>query len=268
MLKQNFKSKKKDSHQKEKQKPKNDGLLIYGKHAVVSCINSGRREIKQIYCTAKIAPDIKEIATLKNPALSDRFKVVEKEFLDGLLEPEAVHQGCAILCTPLPYTAIEDVVNPLKEDDNCTLLILDQVTDTRNIGAIVRSAVAFNVNGIIFPNTHSPKENAAMVKAAAGGMEVINLIEVSNLQNTIKYLQKNGFWVIGLDSDTEKTLSDIPKFNKTVLILGSEDTGMRELTRKSCDFIAKIPMNNKAMESLNISNACAIALYEVFKSRQ
>ena len=139
--------------------------------------------------------------------------------------------------------------------------MLDQVTDPHNIGAILRSAAAFEAAAVILPDANAPEESGTLAKSACGGLEIVPLIRVPNLVRAIETLKKVGFWVIGLDGSAKKTMAQDKLPAKTVFILGSEGDGLRRLTAENCDYMLKLPISDK-MESLNVSNAAAIALYE------
>lgn len=241
-------------------------IWIYGQHACLSALANPDRKIHKILAYEKYKDDVFAIIDNRDDALSKSiFSIADKAFIEKYLPADSIHQGIAIQVNALLTEDINVFTAALSAEQKSCVLILDQVTDTRNIGSIIRSAVAFDVDAIIFTKSHFPKENALMVKSATGGFEKINLIEVSNLSNAVDHLKEEGFWIIGLDAHTNTYLHQLDSFPKTALILGSEDKGMRDLTKKSCDFLAKIPMNSKNMESLNISNATAIALYEIYK---
>lgn len=241
-------------------------IWIYGQHACFSALANDDRKLYKVLAYEKYADEIIKILEQRADGVSTSIvSICDKSHIEKFLPEDSIHQGFAIQTDCLLTADLNIFTAKLNSDKKSCVLILDQVTDTRNIGSIIRSAVAFEVDAIIFTKTHFPKENGMMVKAAAGGFEKINLIEVSNLSNAIEQLKKDGFWIIGLDAHTDTYLHQIDSFPKTALILGSEDKGMRDLTKKSCDFLAKIPMNSVAMESLNISNATAVALYEIYK---
>ncbi len=238
-----------------------DRIYIYGEHCVLSALMSNKRKIHTIYATEKSVAIIKNKVNELNKNIP--IKVETSEFLDSFVFQGEHHQGLIAEVDKLPYSNLKVILNNLdNKEKKIVFLMLDQVTDTRNIGAIIRTAVAFNVAGIIFNNTNFPQENSQMVRASVGTIEKINLIEVSNLVNAIDVLKENDFWVFGLDSHSNENINNIKDFQKILLILGSEDKGMRDLTKKNCDMLCKINMKNN-VESFNISNACAIALYEI-----
>ena len=239
-----------------------DKLYIYGEHCVLSALVNNKRKIHTIYTTEKNFNLIKNKVNELNKNIP--IQIQTPQSLDSMMMQDENHQGLVALVDKLPYENLKIVLNNLDNDnqEKIIFLMLDQVTDTRNIGAIIRTAVAFNVEGIIFNNTNFPQENSQMVRASVGTIEKIKLIEVSNLVNAIEVLKEDGFWVFGLDSHSKDKINHIKDFKKVVLVLGSEDRGIRDLTKKNCDMLCKIPMHNN-VESLNISNACAIALYEI-----
>ncbi|MDR0484361.1 MAG: 23S rRNA (guanosine(2251)-2'-O)-methyltransferase RlmB [Alphaproteobacteria bacterium] len=245
---------------------KNHGnkLWLYGQHAVFAALHNEERKIHKILAVEKYYDEILEILTARNLS-KNIIQISDRVAIEKMLPPDSIHQGIAVLADYLIRENLNFFTASLSESQKNCVLILDQVSDSRNIGSIIRSAVAFDVDGIIFTKSNFPKENGAMVKAAAGGFEKIKLIEVGNLANSIAHLKKEGFWIVGLDAHTNTNINKLDSFPKTALVLGSEGEGMRELTKKSCDFLVKIPQSSN-MESLNISNATAIALYEIYKN--
>jgi 23S rRNA (guanosine2251-2'-O)-methyltransferase len=238
-------------------------LWLYGTHAVFAALSNENRKIHKILCINKYYDSILEILLQRNLP-KNLIHLCDRVAIEKVLPEDAIHQGIAVEVDFLEVENLNVFTANLEENKNACVLLLDQVSDSRNIGSIVRSSVAFDVNGIIFTKANFPKENGAMVKAAAGGFEKIKLIEVANLANAIAHLKKEGFWIVGLDAHTSMNIHQLDSFPKIALVLGAEGEGMRELTKKSCDFLVKIPQSNN-MESLNISNATAIALYEIYK---
>ena len=149
--------------------------------------------------------------------------------------------------------------------NNSTILILDSLTDSQNVGAIIRSAFLFGISLIIYNENNSFDINSTLIKSASGAYENVRLLKVMNLNNTIKILKNEGYWVVGLDSDSNESLSNVRKDTKKVLILGSEGKGIRDLVKKNCDYLIKIPMVNKnsSVDSLNVSSAASIIFYEL-----
>jgi 23S rRNA (guanosine2251-2'-O)-methyltransferase len=231
-----------------------NSYFIYGKHSALAVLTNQKRKIIEVLCS-------KDIFTEDKPIIEKfRYRITDNKELNKML-PNILHQGIAVKVESITIYDIKelDLSNP-----NYKIAILDQITDSHNIGAIIRSAAAFNINTIVLTSNNSPEENGVIAKTASGGLEAINFVKATNLQSVITYLKKHGFWVIGMDGDTETILSPKILSGKICLILGSEGEGMRQLTRKSCDIIAKIPISSE-MESLNVSTAAAIAFFEMSK---
>jgi 23S rRNA (guanosine2251-2'-O)-methyltransferase len=228
---------------------------IYGRHACLAALQNDERIVHQTYVADKSAADYQ--AELKQFS----YDTTSLKNLEKLLPPHAVHQGIAMQVSPLDPPDIEDVAATGK-----TLLILDQVSDPHNVGAIFRSAAAFNVGAIITQDRHSPTDSAVMVKTACGAMEMVAHIAVSNISQAMETLQGCGYWCIGLDGEARMSIAQLDVTQKTALILGAEGKGLRSLTSKRCDGLVKLPMHPQ-MESLNVSNAAAIALYDLYSRR-
>ena len=181
----------------------------------------------------------------------------ERSRLDHLLGHDAVHQGVALLADPLAQPILAAVI-----ERPGPLLVLDQITDPRNVGAILRSSAAFGVAGVIAQDRNAPDETGALAKAASGALETMPLIRAVNLARTLVALKAAGFWTIGLAADAPPLRGDALRERRVALVLGAEGTGMRRLTRETCDELAGLEMPGD-MESLNVSNAAAVALYEL-----
>lgn len=189
-------------------------------------------------------------------------KEVSQQELNNLL-PGAVHQGVAIRVLPIEKLHLDWLLH-LQKKGRSIVLILDQITDPHNVGAILRTAAAFNVDAVIMTNRNSVRESGVVAKAAAGALESVPIIEVANLVEAIKSLKKVNYWIFGMDGGAAEHVSVLADYDKVAIVLGSEGEGMRNLVTKNCDLIVKIPMSEK-MESLNVSNACAIALFSAIK---
>lgn len=233
-------------------------LIIYGRHAVISALQNPLRKISKILCTKENADELRRL----NPKLN--ISIVERKEIDKLLPPDAVHQGFALFCSELETYGLDEVIDLASTQDKCHILILDQVTDPQNIGAIIRSCVAFNTLALIMQDKNSPAETGSMVKASAGTIEHLPICRVTNLSRAIEQLKEAGFWVIGMDGYADTTVDKMNKSGKTAIIMGSEGKGMRRLIEESCDSTIKLPMN-ESVESLNVSTAAAIVLYEINK---
>ena len=233
-------------------KPSKD-VLIYGKHPVELAIQNPRRTIKEIYATK---PTLNEMDIPRHIPV----RPADNRLLENMVGREAVHQGVVAVCQPLSNPDLNQILRDLKDTDKALLVVLDQVSDPRNIGAILRSSVAFGASAVIIPEAGSPAETGAMAKAASGALDLIPLVRVANLARTLDTLKKADFWCVGMDGYARETIgqSKLPK--RCALVMGAED-GMRDLTKKSCDMLIKLPMN-PAIESLNVSIATAVAMYE------
>lgn len=246
-----YQNKNKDIYKEAKQKDvRSKNLLLYGKHACLAALNNNQRKILKIFITKNF-----DASTL--PAkLSIVPQLITNEEIEKIIPDGSVHQGIIIETMPLSEPGISYV-----EKKGGIVVILDQVTDPQNIGAILRTATAFNVTAIIIPKDNAPEESASLAKAASGALEIVPIIRVTNLVRTIEDLKKHDYWFIGMDGQTDTDIGGIKDVSRnTALVMGAEGKGLRRLTREACDFIAKIPISSK-VESLNVSNAAAIGLY-------
>lgn len=231
---------------------------LYGAHALQCALENDKRQLKRIVLT-------KNAAERLDPALfkgQTEPQIVERNEIDGLVGEDAVHQGMAALSAPLPSVAIEDIAK--SASDNCRVLILDQVTDPHNVGAILRSAAIFGANAVILQDRHAPPETGVLAKSASGALEEVPLVRVSNLSRAIDYLKEMGFWSVGFAGEAEGELGQTKLDGKLALIMGAEGDGMRRLTRDHCDILLRIPMAENNVGSLNVSNAAAIALFATY----
>lgn len=240
--------------QKNYQQANRQTVILYGRHPVTAAIKNPRRKIKELFLTKEAAD------TLTIPQ-NIPVTVSTKEQLDFLAGKEAPHQGFVAKCAPLEAPDLEEIINQTADCKETVIVILDQVTDPHNIGAILRSAGAFNCAAVIVPQDGAPQETGVLAKTASGILEIVPFIRVPNLARAMEKLKKNGFWCIGLDGYATRSVFEEPLPKKCVLVMGSEGSGLRRLTAQNCDGTVFLPMN-PAVESLNVSNACAIALYE------
>jgi len=228
---------------------------LYGHHAVKAALaNPNRTKTRLFLLTNEPRPQ---------EAKSDlATTIVDKQTMEKTLPKGAIHQGIALEVKPLEPLSLDDIIRQAEEKTTSTIVILDGVTDPHNIGAILRSMAAFDSDALIVTDKNAPAETAAMAKAASGALDIVPLIRITNLARGLEKLKQAGFWIIGMEGTAQKSLRelDIPK--KIAIILGSEGEGMRRLTFESCDFLAKLSISSR-MESLNVSNAAAIALYEL-----
>lgn len=228
-------------------------VLIYGKHPVELALKNSHRKIKEIYA-------LKQVLSQINIPHSIPIHPADNRLLESMVGKEAVHQGIIAVCEHLPNQDLNQILRELKNSERALLVVLDQVSDPRNIGAILRSAVAFGASAVIIPEAGSPNETGIMAKASSGALDLIPLVRVANLARTLDTLKKSEFWCVGLDGYAQEMIGKHKLPNRCALVMGSED-GMRDLTKKSCDMLVKLPMN-PAIESLNVSIATAVAMYE------
>ena len=231
---------------------------LYGVHAVESALTN---------------PERRKYRLLVNQEWTTSYKVegneivpeyVSRQDIERQLPLNAVHQGLALLVAPLSHVSIETICKNAR--DNSVVIVLDQVTDPRNIGAIMRSAFAFGASAVIVTDKYTPETTAAMAKAASGALDRLPLVRVTNLTRSLILLKKAGFWLAGLDANADQTIVQANFNGKLAIILGAEGSGLRRLTSQNCDYLVNIPIQ-KSTDSLNVSIAASIALYEVFRNR-
>ena len=228
-----------------------DQVFLYGLHTVRAALDNPERQNVKLSVTRNAL----ERLELADPdALGIPVEIVLPQEIDRVLGPEAIHQGVMLETRPLPVRRLEALKgSPL-------LLVLDQVTDPHNVGAIMRSAVAFDAGAVITTMRHSPTESGVLAKSASGALELIPYIQITNLSDALGELHKLGFFTIGLDSQGPAPLEGTFSGDKIALVLGSEGKGLRQKTRETVNALARLDMPG-AIKSLNVSNAAAIALY-------
>lgn len=239
-------------------------FTIYGRHAAEAAIANAKRSIVRIYATAENAEALKKLLQ-QHKRDAGLLKIVERKEVDRMLPEEAVHQGIAAQVKPLDAPGLEDVCLAAEQREKCVVLVLDQVTDPQNVGAIIRSCAAFGAAALIVQDKNSPAESGAMAKASAGTIEFLPVCRVTNLARALERLKKSGFWVAGMDGYATTTVDKMNKSGRVALVMGSEGKGMRRLVEESCDETIKLPIDPR-VESLNVSTAAAIALYELSRA--
>jgi 23S rRNA (guanosine2251-2'-O)-methyltransferase len=228
-----------------------DILWIYGIHPVLAVLANPRRSVKRMLATANARQRLIEAGATLPAAVEE----ATPHLLDGLLGGEAVHQGVAVEVAPLAAASIEALAPAAR-----LVVALDQVTDPHNVGAIMRSAVAFGADALVTTGRHAPVETGVLAKAASGALEALAHIEVQNLARALAALADAGFTRIGLDSESADPLDLAVAGERIALVLGAEGKGLRRLTRDSCDRLARLPTVGP-IASLNVSNAAVLALY-------
>lgn len=238
---------------------------LWGVHPVLAALANKDRNCHRLILTkeaAKAHGDSLSLHLPLHPRLSP--ETVERSDIDALLPPGAVHQGIALLAQPLDILGVEDLIDMARGLDQAVIVILDQVTDPHNVGAVLRSAAAFGALGVLVPDRHAPSETGILAKSASGALETIPLARTTNLVRALELMKKGGFWIAGLTGDADKTLAEANLSGKIALALGAEGDGLRRLTRENCDYLVKLPQTDR-VESLNVSNAAAVSLYELFR---
>ncbi|MCL6699274.1 23S rRNA (guanosine(2251)-2'-O)-methyltransferase RlmB [Sphingomonas sp. NSE70-1] len=224
---------------------------FWGKHAVAAALDNPDRKVLKAWATREAAQFMqfpKELTVV----------MAEAPDLGRMVPHDAPHQGVVIEVEPLEEIWLGDVLAEAPE--KAVLLVLDQVTDPHNVGAILRSAAAFGVIGIVTQDRHAPPESGALAKAASGALERVPWVRVVNLARALEEIAEAGFWRIGLAGETKTELKDALGPQRVALVLGAEGPGMRPNTREHCDALARLPISDQ-VESLNVSNAAAVALY-------
>jgi 23S rRNA (guanosine2251-2'-O)-methyltransferase len=241
-------------------KKNNQNYWIIGKHAVETALKNSKR-IKYHLCATK-----ENFTSLSLNDLQIKTDIMSRAEISKITDNQNTHQGIALLVKPLEANNLNSYLENNRENKK-SFIILDQITDAQNIGAIIRSASAFSASGIIILDKNSPNENSIMAKAAVGTLEFMPLFKVTNLVQTLNKLKKYNFWNIGLDAQADQTLKQLCDktkiFSENIgIVMGSEGKGLRELVRNNCDMTAKINIE-RSIESLNVSVALAITLYEI-----
>ncbi len=236
----------------------------YGVHAVLAALANPRRRCRRILVATPSGHDLAARVAAAAGAGRPRPEVRDRRDIEGLLPPGAVHQGVALLADPLPEPRLEAVCR--DADDDAVVVILDQATDPRNVGAVLRSAAAFGAGAVVVQRRHAPETTGALAKAASGAVETVPLVRVTNLARAMGELKESGFWCVGLDAGAAQSIAEAGLSGKVALVLGSEGEGLRRLTRDTCDRLVRVPITG-GVESLNLSNAAAIALYELARGR-
>jgi 23S rRNA (guanosine2251-2'-O)-methyltransferase len=245
-------------------RPRDPGPWLYGRHAVAAVLANPLRRVRRLVALAEAAAELRALAAGAAATLPPGpLELLDRRALEQLLPPGAVHQGVAVAVEPLPDRDIDDVLDGISGATGPQIIVLlDQVSDPHNVGAILRSAAAFAARAVVMPEHGAPPVTGALAKAASGALEAVPLIRVTNLARTLDRLKEAGFWCLGLEESATKTLSEIDPGSRIALVLGAEGSGLRRLTRERCDLLARLPTRGEPA-SLNVSNAAAIALYEL-----
>ena len=240
-------------------------FLIVGKHAVLEALKNPSRKIERVFVTE----DAKKKLNRENQSV-DLFKNLSvfyksRRELDNLCgRDETAHQGLVLEVEQLEEITLKEYVSQ-NHDKNTNLIALEEVTDPRNIGSIIRSAVAFNIDGIIVKERSFPSKSKLLYKSASGGAEHIKIFKVSNINTTLKYLKTKDFWISAFDVSAKKDFTENNWKGKNVLLFGSEGFGLKSKTLSNSDFMFRVKMN-KNIESLNISNTISVVCHHIFQT--
>ena len=233
-------------------------FFIVGKHAVIEALKNPNRKVLRLFLTEESKKTIHRESPRNNLIKNIRVFFKNKKELDNYCKNENIlHQGFVAEIENVNEINIKEFI---KNKKNITFACLDNVNDPRNIGSIVRSAVSFNIDGIIVKSRHFPETSKLMYKSASGSMEHMNIFKVSNINSTLKFLKENNFWIYGFDAKAKKNFTNVDWIGNNVLLFGSEGDGIKKHTEKYADFLVKININTK-IESLNISNSASIVFH-------
>ncbi|MGY9025248.1 MAG: 23S rRNA (guanosine(2251)-2'-O)-methyltransferase RlmB [Candidatus Pelagibacterales bacterium] len=238
---------------------KNQDHWIYGHHTVVAAIKNENRIKYRLILDESAKKKLDKEPDFNLPK-EISVAVKEKLEIERLFDFKVNHQGIALNIEKLPQIRLQEFIKETLNSEQSTIVILDQLEDSQNVGAIFRSAYGLGIDAIILTDSKSVSENSFIAKTAVGGLDKIPFTTVTNISSAIKILKENQFWIYGLDGSTDKLITEINFPKKTALILGSESTGMRTITKNLCDEVFKIGIN-KNLESLNVSNAAAITFF-------
>ncbi len=246
---------------------KKSSFYIIGKHAVIGALKNPLRKVLRVFLTEdsknKINRENQSLNLLKNIKVYYKTK---KELDKYVGRDEINHQGFVAEVEHLENLSLKEFLNKNSNKKNINLAALDDVTDPRNIGSILRSAASFNIDGIIVKERSFPSESKLMYKAASGCIELINIFEVSNINTSLKFLKSRNFWVSGFDGEAKKIFTEHDWKGNNILLFGSENYGLNYQTKKNSDFLFRIEINKK-VESLNIANSASIVFHHVSKAK-
>ncbi|WP_375204117.1 23S rRNA (guanosine(2251)-2'-O)-methyltransferase RlmB [Hyphococcus sp.] len=239
-----------------------DGVWLYGRHAVAAALANPRRKIKRILATKNAAAWLTEHGA--DEAVLARLEDMKPDAIDRLLHDGAVHQGLAAVADELPRARLKDACAPAET--HAPVLVLDQITDPQNIGALFRSAAAFGAKAVIVQERRTPPLSGALAKAAAGAIEVIPCVQAVNIARALEALKDLGYHCAGLAGEGEDDITSLPDA-PLAIVMGAEGAGLRQLVAATCDKLYRIPIA-PGVESLNVSNAAAVSLYEAQRQRR
>ena len=240
-------------------------FFIVGQHAVIEALRNPKRKVLRVFLTEESKKNIHRKNPNKNILENVKVYFKSKKELDKYSSKEQLmHNGYV---AEIEHLDQPDLKQFIKNKNNLTFCCLDEVTDPRNIGSLIRSAASFDIDGLIIKERHFPRDSKLMYKSASGSMEHMNIFQVSNINSTLKNLREKNFWVYGFDASGDKNLTSIKWEGKNILVFGSEGFGMKKHTEKYLDFLVKIEINSK-IESLNLSNTASIVFHHINISKK
>ena len=240
-------------------KRQNSDYWIHGHHAVVGALTNDNRIKYEICFTSEAEKKLRGEVKLENIKIKTKRKT--REEIDLILKGISNHQGVCVRVDKIQTPCLSDFINNLKKDRS-VILLLDQLNDPQNVGAIFRSALAFSIDGIIMTDNNSVTENSFLTKTASSAIDKVPFTKIKNISSCVKILKNNGYWIYGLDMRAQNSITDVHFPRKVVFVLGSESKGMRKITSAICDEKLKIKMSDK-LESLNVSNTAAILMFYI-----
>lgn len=242
--------------------PDPGAVLLWGAHSVEAALSNTRRRVRRLLATESGFTRVSHAAAQRGV----RVERVGEEELSRRLPRDAVHQGLLLECEPLEPQTLHDAVLD-RPAGRRLVVVLDQVTDPHNLGAILRSAAAFGASAVVVQERHSPPLAGTVAKAASGALDRVPVVEVVNISRALQEMREAGFLVLGFDSDAAYELGGQDLTGDTALVMGAEGDGLRRLVRETCDRLVRLPTETQ-LASLNVSNAAAIALYEASRQRR
>ena len=241
---------------------------IFGRHAVAAALANPERRWHRLAVLAGKEQEARALVAAATAARSgedEPIRVLDRSGFAALLPEDAVHQGLALAVEPLAEPDLEDVLRRARTvSGRSVVVLLDQVSDPHNVGAVLRSASAFGALAVVLTMHRAPLATGALAKAASGALERVPLVRVANLARALDRLKDAAFWICGLDETASQTLAALDLGERVALVLGSEGGGMRRLVRERCDHLARLPTRTQ-QSTINVSNAAAIALYELMR---
>ncbi len=248
--------------------------LLYGRHAVAAALANPERRWRRLVVLAGHEEEATALVAgaraMRPPYVGDQggvaISVLDQSGFAAILPRHAVHQGLALEVEPLPEPDLEEILAAGQAPGRWVIVVLDQLSDPQNIGAVLRSAAAFGALAVVIPSHGAPPKTGALAKAASGALESVPLVRVVNLARALDRLKGAAFWICGLDEAAPRSLAQTDIGERAAIVLGSEGGGIRRLVRNRCDFLARLP-TRPAQATLNVSNAAAVALYELTRSR-